>query len=184
MPSCCVVALRRCARCSVRNITFLSITLVAAPARAATAGMPPGQRHIIHVDAGKHIPTDTAFSRWLTAYGKAWSAREPEAMVALFSPNAAYREDPFDSATSGRAAIRADWVDIARHQQDIHFRYEVLSTNEQRGIAHWIASFVRRPSGEAVQLDGILMATFNPAGECTEFREWWHRRTREPPKSR
>lgn len=104
-------------------------------------------------------------------------------MVALFSPNATYREDPFESATGGRAAIRANWVDIARHQHDIHFRYEVLSANDQRGIAHWSASFVRRPSGEAVQLDGILVATFNAAGECTAFREWWHRRAHEPPES-
>jgi hypothetical protein len=34
------------------------------------------------------------------------------------------------------------------------------------------------PSGEIVRLDGILMATFDGTGVCTEFREWWGRRTR------
>jgi len=138
--------------------------------------------NILHV-AAVPVASDTVFSRWLTAYGRAWSERDPDAMVALFTAEAAYREDPFASATHGRNAIRAAWVDIAKHQEDIRFAYQILSVDRNHGIAHWTASFVRRPSREIVQLDGILMATFDNAGVCTEFREWWDRRTHDGARS-
>ncbi len=158
-------------------VSLLSVALVAPTADAATLATLHDQNLNSRARGRNYIPADTAFSRWLTAYGRAWSQRDPDAMTALFASGATYREDPFGAATNGRDAIRADWVDIAKHQKDIHFSYEVLSANQQRGVAHWAASFVRRPSKEVVQLDGILMATFNAAGQCTEFREWWHRRT-------
>jgi hypothetical protein len=136
----------------------------------------------VHAAIATHA-NSTRFTQWLTAYGRAWSAREPEAMVKLFAQDATYREDPFAPATAGRAAIRADWVDIAQHQEDVHFNFEVLSETSRRGIAHWTASFVRRPSKEVVQLDGILIANFNAAGECSEFHEWWLRRSRKEKHS-
>lgn len=164
-------------------ISLFSISLVAQTAEAATIATLPAHNLTGRAHTRNYVPADAAFSRWLAAYGRAWSQRDPDAMTALFASGATYREDPFGAATRGRDAIRADWVDIAKHQQDIHFNYEILSANQQRGIAHWTASFVRRPSKEVVQLDGILMATFNTAGQCTEFREWWHRRTHDVTKS-
>ncbi len=169
---------------SAVNIVLVSTSLFAAwlimPARAA-AIVPYHRREgrSVRVAIATHAVDSAHFASWLTAYGRAWSERKPDAMVMLFAPDATYREDPFGPATVGRAAMRADWTDIAEHQRDIHFNFEVLSETGQRGIAHWTASFVRRPSKDAVQLDGILMATFNSAGQCTEFREWWHRRSRK-----
>lgn len=166
---------------TVAAIAALILWPPAAPIADAMVARDP-VTNVLHVTAVP-VATDTVFSRWLTAYGRAWSERDPDAMVALFAADATYREDPFGSATHGRKAIRTAWVDIAIHQKDIHFAYQILSVNRNRGIAHWTASFVRRPSGEIVRLDGVLMATFNGTGVCTEFREWWGRRTRDGAKS-
>lgn len=60
-------------------------------------------------------------------------------------------------------------------QEDVRFRAEALSASGDTGIARWRCSFRRRASGRTVDLDGILVARFDDAGLCTEFREWWHR---------
>lgn len=118
-----------------------------------------------------------AFERWLDAYGRAWEGRDPDAGALLFAEDATYQETPFDEPMRGRAAIRAYWENVPRGQSEIKFSREVLAiTRQGEGIARWITSFVRVPSGVRVELDGILLARFDEAGLCVEFREWWHRR--------
>ena len=45
------------------------------------------------------------FERWLQAYGDAWIDRSPDAVVKLFSPDAAYHDEPFEEPMIGHAAI-------------------------------------------------------------------------------
>lgn len=116
------------------------------------------------------------FSQWLAAYGRAWETGDAAAVVALFAPDAAYYETPFDSPMVGLPAIEAYWREGAgQAQRDVVFGFDVVAVVEDRGLSHWTASFVRVPSGVRVRLDGILAARFDPNGRCVEFREWWHR---------
>ena len=54
-------------------------------------------------------------------------------------------------------------------------KFQIISLENDRGYAHWQATCRRIPTRAQVALDGILHAKFNRAGDCTEFREWWHR---------
>ena len=73
-------------------------------------------------------------------------------------------------------AIHDYWkAGAGQSQANVAFTYEPLSVTSDGGVAHWAATFVRVPSGAAVRLDGVLVARFDAAGHCTEFREWWHR---------
>lgn len=121
------------------------------------------------------------FNQWLAAYGRAWETGDSAAVVALFAPDAAYYETPFDPPMVGLAAIETYWREGAGlAQRDVAFGFDVVAIRGNRGLSHWTASFVRVPSGVRVRLDGILSARFDADGRCVEFREWWHRRE-EPP---
>ena len=117
------------------------------------------------------------FAHWLYRYRVAWEQGDPDAVVALFSEDAAYHETPFDPPMVGAAAIRRYWEDGARDgQADVRFEAEITGIDGSIGYAWWRARFTRTPGSSMVQLDGILRATFDDTGRCTTFREWWHRR--------
>jgi hypothetical protein len=121
-----------------------------------------------------------SFRSWLDAYGRAWEARDPEALAALYAEDATYQEDPFDEPMRGRPTIQAYASEAGRTQEQISFRYDILAITQDVGISRWWASFTRVPSKVRVKLDGVFVVTFDAHNLCTEFREWWHRREIKP----
>ncbi len=124
--------------------------------------------------------THEAFGDWLDRYGRAWMSETPEEAAPLFSPDARYHWTPLDAPLRGRDVIVAAWRGAIRRQRDIRFRYEILAVEGATGIAHWRTAMVRRASGEAIDIDGVLIAEFDAAGLCECFREWWHSSERDP----
>ncbi len=117
-----------------------------------------------------------ALNTWLKAYGRAWETRDPEAVAQLFTPGALYRERPFTEPLRGRNAIREYWSRVVvRSQEQVQFGFEIVTLDENLGIARWWASFVRFSSKQRVQLDGIFLLAFTDENLCCELREWWHR---------
>lgn len=117
------------------------------------------------------------FEQWLRRYGEAWTAGDPEAVIALFAADAAYFETPFEPPMVGHAAIRRYWTEGAKNAQTgVRFAATVVAFDGTAGCARWQASFRRVPSGVSVELDGVLQAWFDVGQRCREFREWWHRR--------
>ena len=115
------------------------------------------------------------FESWLTAYGRAWEARDAQAAAALYAEDGTYQITPFVEPLRGRQAILEYWREVARTEKDIRFGCEILAVMAEYGIAHWWASFVRVPPGAATKLDGIFLITLDNAGLCSSLREWWHK---------
>ncbi|HEV2352253.1 MAG TPA: nuclear transport factor 2 family protein [Terriglobia bacterium] len=120
--------------------------------------------------------TSHEFQTWLDAYGRAWQARDAEAAADLFTDGAAYHEAPFVEPMRGRNQIFVYWSHVARTQEQIRFRCEILSVATQHGIAHGWTSFVRVPEQTHVKLDGIFLVTLRAYGRCETLREWWQRK--------
>jgi len=116
-----------------------------------------------------------AFKSWLDAYGQAWESRSPEAAAALFAENGSYRVTPFLEPMCGRKAIFEYWSQVARTEENITFRFEILAANANLNIARWSASFVIVPSGLQTQLDGIFLISLDNEGRCKRLQEWWHK---------
>ena len=116
------------------------------------------------------------FNNWLASYGSAWTSRDPEAAVSLYTDDATYQVTPFDEPLRGRAAIYEYWTGVANTEQKIQFDYEILAVTAEHGIARWWASFVRVPPGLETKLDGIFVILLNSQGRCESLREWWHKR--------
>jgi len=106
----------------------------------------------------------------------AWERRDTQGVMSLFVEGAEYREDPFGEPLRGERAIRNYWADAARSQRDIKVSYELLSAYGGVGIVRWQAAFVRVPSGQKVELEGIAHFKLNRDGKCTQFLEWWNRK--------
>src|SRR5690606_39865897 len=82
--------------------------------------------------------TDAHFTRWLTAYGRAWETGDAAAVVGLFAPDAAYHETPFDPPMVGLEALAAYWREGAgQGQRDVSFHFEVLRSEERRVGTGW-----------------------------------------------
>ncbi len=113
------------------------------------------------------------FKSWLDLYGDAWKTRDPKLIKDLFADDATYYEKPFESPMSGIESITEYWSIVAKTQENVNFDYDILSVNENLGIAHWSASFVRQATQTKINLDGIFLVKLNSKNKCTKFREWW-----------
>ena len=115
-----------------------------------------------------------AFAAWLDSYKRAWEARDPAAAAALFTPDASYREMPFEPPIEGAAAIAAYWARAVAGQKDVSFTYEVLACAGDEGLCHWHCAFTADPGGDHVDLDGIFRCRFADPAHVDRFQEWWH----------
>jgi len=115
------------------------------------------------------------FEFWLNAYGQAWENRSPEAATALFAEDGTYQVTPFVEPICGRKAIFEYWSEVARTEENITFRFEILVANASLNIARWSASFVIVPLGMHTELDGIFLISLDHEGRCKRLQEWWHK---------
>ena len=126
-----------------------------------------------------HRLTREHFRRWLTLYGKASKENDPQASADLFALDAQYYESPFDEPMIGREAIFDYWNNGAQNLHDKESTFEILSVQDNRGIAHWGSKFTAIESGKRLVLDCLFVVEFDDEGLCQIFREWWH--IRESP---
>jgi ketosteroid isomerase-like protein len=121
----------------------------------------------------------TALSGWLEQYFAAWASNDPNAVEALFAPDAVYWYGPFREPARGVGQIVANWVSGG---QPLAFasRHETLAELPDGVIAHWWVGFdLPESPGRRLEMDGILVVRFGADGRCVEHREWYA--TRELP---
>jgi hypothetical protein len=114
------------------------------------------------------------FTAWMTEYGRASAENDPQASANLFAPDARYHENPFDEPIKSRAAIYEYWDKGAKSLKDKESTFEILSVENNRGVARWQSSFTIIESGKRLALDCLFVVEFNGEGLCQTFREWWH----------
>jgi hypothetical protein len=113
-------------------------------------------------------------TEWLDEYGRAWVERDPEAASQLFSEDAVYQWGPFGRRLRGRPLIREAWAEATETQQNVEFRYEVLSATASSGLVHWWSEY-DQPSDEVhVRIEGIFRLAFDEDGLCKSLEEWFN----------
>ncbi|MEM7225823.1 MAG: nuclear transport factor 2 family protein [Pseudomonadota bacterium] len=130
--------------------------------------------------AEKVVLREEDLARWLSAYGAAWEAGDPAAVVKLFTEDATYREKPFDTPMRGHDEIRAYWQQgPADGHREVAFQFQVWTVSGDQGYAGWQSRFRRSGSGALVELDGAFKLTFKEADGallCSVLEEWWVKR--------
>jgi hypothetical protein len=110
---------------------------------------------------------------WLNRLKISWESGDGEGALALFASTKRYYERPFSAATT-IDQIREYWKDIDG-LDDIVFDFEIIAVEANRAVVHWQNSFKEEGGNEAL-LDGVFAITFDDAGSCIEFRQWWFAR--------
>lgn len=121
------------------------------------------------------ISDPEAAQQWLSAYGRAWEERDPEAAARLFTEDGSYAWGPFEEPLRGQDAIRERWAEATSLQRDVHFGSEVLGVVDSGAVARWWCSFA--VADARIELEGIFLIVLTEDGKCREFREWWNERT-------
>jgi len=117
--------------------------------------------------------THQQFKDWLDRLMIAWETKNPNAAVDLCAEKFLWHETPFSEPLKTKGQLLKEWQGVL-NQENISVSYEILSINENVGIARWIATFTRLPSKEKATLDGIFKISLNEQGKCTEFHQWYN----------
>jgi hypothetical protein len=116
--------------------------------------------------------TREGFDKWLMGMKSAWENKDPKAAADLCAENVIYHETVFGEPCRSKEDVRIEWEAVPAGQKDIKFDYKILSVGDAFGLAHWTAEFIRIPSEEKAQLDGIFKVSLDENNLCTEFYQW------------
>lgn len=111
------------------------------------------------------------YADWLERYRRAWIERDADAASQLFTEDATYREQPFQSPFVGRAAIQNYWANVTASQTAVELRYGKSLVDGRRLAVEWWANL--QANGALITLAGEFLLLFAETGECRELREYW-----------
>jgi hypothetical protein len=111
------------------------------------------------------------YSEWLERYRQAWIARDAALAGPLFTEDAVYREQPFQAAFTGRAAIQDYWTKVTASQTSVELRYGGAVVDGRRLAVEWWANL--ETTDGPLTLAGEFMLRFADSGQCRELREYW-----------
>ncbi|HSJ70620.1 MAG TPA: nuclear transport factor 2 family protein [Acidimicrobiia bacterium] len=118
---------------------------------------------------------------WIEGYRAAWEARDADAVIELFRPEATYRSNIFEEPHRGREGIRAYWTSVTEAQSDVTVRMGKPYVDGSRVTVEFWTNM--KVSGDDVTLPGCLLLHFDDDGLCTSLHEYWHFEpgTHQPP---
>ena len=114
------------------------------------------------------MTTTDRIDDWVRRYVAAWTSNEPEAIAALFAPDAEYRYHPWDEPVVGVPAIIASWLDGRDDPGEWSFDWWTVAVDGDRGIVE----------GRTVYLAGqtyrnLWVLDLTDEGRATRFTEWY-----------
>ena len=119
------------------------------------------------------MPTSTEVQQIIATYAKAWTTRDPELIVTLFTPDAIYHERVLEDAHKGRAAIRQYWIDkVVGEQQNIVFKLLNTYQDGNTVIVEWEAEFDDISRDQHVHMREVAILEFE-GNLIRSLREYW-----------
>ncbi|HUD09896.1 MAG TPA: nuclear transport factor 2 family protein [Patescibacteria group bacterium] len=113
------------------------------------------------------------FEDWLKKLINVWESKNPNGVLDLVSEKFIWHDAPFDKPLTTKEDLLREWQSVLNHDA-IQVTYEMLGIENNVGIAHWHATFIRLLSKEEAELDGIYKITLDDNGKCTEFHQWYN----------
>ena len=109
----------------------------------------------------------------LSTYARAWTTRDPELIVTIFTPNATYHERVLEDAHKGRAAVRQYWIDkVVGEQQNIVFKLLNTYQDGNTVIVEWEAEFDDISRDQHVHMREVAILEFE-GNLIRSLREYW-----------
>ena len=110
----------------------------------------------------------------------AWNAHDPDAVAAIFAPDAVIRDVGSPDVLRGREAIRARAADLLVAFPDFHLRQLDLVVGEDANADRWEAIgihsglfFCMEVTGYRVRVEGVIFSCFDADGLVVEDVNFW-----------
>jgi ketosteroid isomerase-like protein len=107
---------------------------------------------------------------WVAAYERAWRAPGTAALAEIFTPDASYRQGPYDEPVTGLAAIAGMW-EAERDGPDevFHMTNDVIAADGDTAVVRAEVSY-----GDPVHQEyrDLWVLRFADDARCTCFEEW------------
>jgi ketosteroid isomerase-like protein len=108
---------------------------------------------------------------WIAGYERAWRRPGTEALTGLFTPDATYRQGPYDTPLTGLPAIARMW-DEERTGPDEVFSLtaEIIAVDGDTAVVR-----ARVAYGDPAEKEyrDLWIMRFAEDGRCRAFEEWW-----------
>lgn len=105
--------------------------------------------------------------RWVDGYERAWRNSDDDAVVQLFSDDAAYRASPYEPSATGHDAIKAFWLEDAG--KSFAMQAEVVAVEGDAAVVRVGVVYDGPPEQEYRDL---WVLRFAPDGRVADFEEW------------
>jgi SnoaL-like domain len=103
---------------------------------------------------------------------RAWEARDPDAMLELYSDGAEYRTDPFTEALTGLNAIREHWNGVVAAHDHIEFDAERVWVSGPTVLGSWHVAMTDRATADRIRIRGFSTLELDDHGRISRMREW------------
>jgi hypothetical protein len=120
---------------------------------------------------------EAAAGAWVTGWTEGWQNADPEAIAALYAPDAVFRSHPFREPE--RSA--SDYVGRAFADEDlVECRFgEPVVADDRAAVEYWA---ILSAEGKEETLAGIAWLRLDPDGRVVEQRDYWSMEPgRRPP---
>lgn len=105
---------------------------------------------------------------WVARYVEAWSSNEPQAIGALFAPDATYRFNPSDAPITGREAIVAAWLESRDEPGTWRAHLEPLVVTDDVAVVSGTVDY-----DEGDDYSNLWVLRLDSDGAATDFTEWY-----------
>ena len=107
---------------------------------------------------------------------QAFERRDPDLGVALFSPSADFKPDPFEPGITDANGRRAWWNDVAATRAHQEFDAERVWVSGRAVLASWHGAFTDAASSQRVRERGFITLELDDSGLVERLRMWTVRR--------
>ena len=126
------------------------------------------------------MDVEAAARRWAAVWERAWSAKDVEAIVALYAEDALYRALVFREPDRGVEGVRGYLRRNFDVEDQIECRFGRPIADGDRAAVEWWASWVE--AGKQLTLAGVTVLRFDDEGRVVDHRDYWNEvDRREPP---
>lgn len=105
----------------------------------------------------------TAAERWVAAWTRAWPARDPGPIAALYADKTSYRALAFREPDLGLEGVRRYPSENLAVEEDVECRFGDPIVAGDRAAVEWWASWVEE--GEPLTLAGVTVLRFDGDGK-------------------
>ncbi len=109
-------------------------------------------------------------ARWIAAYEAAWRAPGTDGLAAIFTPDATYRQGPYDEPVVGLPAIARMWeAECDGPDEAFRMASEIIAVDGATAVVR-----VQVLYGDPVteQWRDLWLVRFAADGRCAAFEEW------------